>query len=942
MIRFFSKKLPHKELIDTHVSFVRKDWWVRENKTMNVAGDQYSFIAAPYTSEVFSLAYLQSVLFTDIIAKRSKQEGNTTNVYFSAQAFWSTQTDNQSLLSQEKEKKKMDGYTMMDCLGCSFNQTSNEIAFTEHVNNSIADFIERGYLRYSLGVRYWSIDGQTVVSDSQLNQKTVVGKKYFIKFFIDSKKHTVTATLQDPLLLFSAAAIAVSPFDKRYKKFVGKNVIVPIVNRKIPLIVDSRIDMAKDTWAVILCPAHNREHFAIAKDNWLSCDIYAVDKNWYFTDYAWEFAQKNAYDFRDNIVQYLTDISNLDRIEEAEYTHYEDKYNKEHTLLPLATQQWFFSHVNQHLTDTLRAFVGDAEDESLLQEYFADDTICVSRYLQWSRRFPVLTKNDNFVGTMTSSDFVSLYETSLSPKKLVASHIALFAMQEWSLSDVFHLEDYVLHLHEFDNVVGDYRINLYEKVLGNIYAWKDTLLKQLQEFADTVRQAIENPLLFDQIGFDLENSFLVSSHEEGLCLDWSATNFDAWTTLSPHTIDTNFLAALDYVANAASQQSKNTVVAFPHTQLSWSKFILSPEMYRSENTQTHCFVKNKSLLLTKNFVAKWIDKWWTDSVRVCVLQWNISYDAEIEQWNAELYDRFIGKFWNASRYIFKSLLVNQEVKYDLDYLEKELWRGAEEFNDFDLWILLKLHHTIEEVRYHFQRKELSHGLSLLLHSIWYDFCDCYLEVVKKQQSGMTKNVLAYCVGVYLQLLYAYFPIASYWLWSLLGFSQTISSSLQQGVVGLEKNYKFSMLMDIVAKWNKLHLQNRSQHLYDDLVLCIQSNRDFLEYTKNYEDFICTMVGANEIMYVSEQEQLSDDWHTDTVVNIVLWARYRKKIHQKQELTTLKTSLLNKQQLLQNIRSIIVSVDSHSKEYQDYLQQIEDLKISIEDIEYDISKIRYWL
>lgn len=88
---------------------------------------------------------------------------------------------------------------------------------------------------------------QTVVSDAQLVHTVQELPTYFIKFFIDSKKHTITARLDDPILLFGISALAVSPYDKRYKKFVGKDVIVPIINKTVPVITDEYVDMTQDT-----------------------------------------------------------------------------------------------------------------------------------------------------------------------------------------------------------------------------------------------------------------------------------------------------------------------------------------------------------------------------------------------------------------------------------------------------------------------------------------------------------------------------------------------------------------------------------------------------------------------------------------------------------------------------------------------------------------------
>lgn len=84
---------------------------------------------------------------------------------------------------------------------------------------------------------------QTVVSDLEVEYKEVESKLYYIRYFIEGKGDSITIATTRPETIFADVAIAVHPKDRRYKKFIGKQVLIPIVNRPIPVIADESVAM---------------------------------------------------------------------------------------------------------------------------------------------------------------------------------------------------------------------------------------------------------------------------------------------------------------------------------------------------------------------------------------------------------------------------------------------------------------------------------------------------------------------------------------------------------------------------------------------------------------------------------------------------------------------------------------------------------------------------
>jgi len=129
---------------------------------------------------------------------------------------------------------------------------------------------------------------QTVVSDLEVEYKEEKGKMYYLRYFIDGKGDSITIATVRPETIFADVAIAVHPKDRRYKKWIGKKVLIPLVNRTIPIIADERVLMDFGTGALKITPTHSEADFEIAKDHDLPMDRFAFDKNNIFTDLAGE------------------------------------------------------------------------------------------------------------------------------------------------------------------------------------------------------------------------------------------------------------------------------------------------------------------------------------------------------------------------------------------------------------------------------------------------------------------------------------------------------------------------------------------------------------------------------------------------------------------------------------------------------------------------------
>lgn len=89
----------------------------------------------------------------------------------------------------------------------------------------------------------WSPGAQTVVSDMEVEYKDEKTSLYYIRYFVEGKGDSIVVATIRPDTIFADVAIAVHPKDKRYKKMIGKNVLIPLINKPIPVIADERVLM---------------------------------------------------------------------------------------------------------------------------------------------------------------------------------------------------------------------------------------------------------------------------------------------------------------------------------------------------------------------------------------------------------------------------------------------------------------------------------------------------------------------------------------------------------------------------------------------------------------------------------------------------------------------------------------------------------------------------
>ena len=412
------------------------DYWLKKRYFASQPDDKKPYtivIPPPNVTGILHMGHMLNNTIQDILVRKARMQGYN--------ACWVPGTDHASIATEAKVVKSLSdkgirkedlsrkeflehawkwkehhGGIILEQLkklgaSCDWERTkfTMDHDLSESVKKVFIDLHEKGLIYKGVRMVNWDSEAQTAVSDEEVLYKEIDSKLFHISYQIENENEKVVVATTRPETILGDTAICVNPKDKRYSNLVGKNVYVPLINRKIPIISDEYVDMEFGTGALKITPAHDINDYEIGYRHKLET-IDILNNDGTLNEKAKLFVGTDRFKARELIVEELKQNNHLVKIENHKNkVGFSERTNS--IIEPKLSMQWFLKmdKISKPALDNVINGNIKFHPEKFINTYkhwmSNIKDWCLSRQLWWGHRIPVYYyEGNNYVVAKSDKD----------------------------------------------------------------------------------------------------------------------------------------------------------------------------------------------------------------------------------------------------------------------------------------------------------------------------------------------------------------------------------------------------------------------------------------------------------------------------------------------------------------------------------------------------------
>src|SRR5210317_567963 len=605
---------------------------------------------------------------------------------------------------------------------------------SETVNEVFVKLYQDGLIYRGKRLVNWDVKLQTAVSDLEVIQEEENGYLWHIAYPLATNplEKLIVATTR-PETMLGDVAVMVHPDDKRYKKLIGQKVMLPLVNREIPIIADDYVDMEFGTGVVKVTPAHDFNDYEVGKRHELEM-ITIMTLDGFINEFGGEFAGLERFEARKQIVAKLKEQELLEKTED--YRLKIPRGDRTNVVIePLLTDQWFVAMskpVGGELSISEEALRVVKSGEV---KFFPENWVntynqwleniqdwCISRQLWWGHQIPAwYGPNDEIIVAKNKTEAEKIAaEKHIDGSQLRQDEDVLdtwFSSALWPFSTLDWTPDYPNQ----SNPVLDRYLPSSVLVTGFdiIFFW-------------VARMVIMTKYVTGKIPFNHVYVHGLIRDAEGQKMSKSKGN-----VLDP----------IDLIDGISLED------------------LITKRTYGLMNPKQAESIAKK----TKKEFPEGIMPYGTDALRFTFASLaSPGRDIKFDLSRCEGYRNFCNKIWNASRFV----LMNCP---DEDNGFEVCKDGYMSFSQADRWIVSIFQKTLGNIATHFENYRFDLAAQEMYQFIWDEYCDWYLEVAKVQLNESnehairrgTKRTLLGILESMLRMIHPIMPFISEEIWQII-------------------------------------------------------------------------------------------------------------------------------------------------------------------------------